>query len=70
MTVTVNPRIREAVIVALHRRKMTRQQLAKAAGLSRSYVSRLLSGDVEGGREAWEAIFKVLDLELTVKEKE
>ena len=32
-------------------------------------VTRLITGDVEGGREAWEAIFDVLDLELTAVPK-
>ncbi len=70
MIVAVNDNIREAIIVALHRQKMTRRQLAERTGLSYAYVSRLLSGHTEGGREAWEAIFDTLGLELTVVPKE
>ena len=66
---TVNDEIRDAIILALRRRKMTRKQLAKQAGLSYGYVCNLLAGNAEGGREAWEAMFQVLGLGLTVKPK-
>lgn len=69
MTIVVNDSVREAVLIALHRRRMTRRQLAELAGLSAPYITRLLNGDVEGGREAWEAIFDVLDLTLTAVPK-
>jgi hypothetical protein len=48
---------------------MTRKQLAREADLSYGYVVNMLAGNTEGGREAWEAIFKVLGLQLTVKPK-
>jgi hypothetical protein len=48
---------------------MTRKRLAEQAGLSYKYVCNMLAGNTEGGREAWEAIFRVLGLELTVKPK-
>lgn len=70
MTVIVNDRIRETVFVALRRRKMTQRELARQAGLSSAYVSRILSGYVEGGREAWEAIFEVLGFELAIVPKD
>lgn len=69
MTGRVTDEIREQVILTLRRRKMTRKQLAHKAGLSYGYVVNMLAGNAEGGREAWDAIFKVLGLELTVKPK-
>lgn len=69
MTVPVNDDIRDAIILALRRRKMTRKQLAKQTELSYKYVCNMLAGNTEGGREAWDAIFKVLELQLTVKPK-
>ena len=70
MTVaTMNDAIRERIMVALMRRKMTRKELASRAGLSYKYVCNILAGNAEGGRDAWERIFNELDLELTVKER-
>ena len=65
---TVNERVREKVFLALRRRRMTQRELATQADLSPAYVSRILSGYSEGGRDAWERIFKVLGLELDVRE--
>lgn len=69
MTIAMNADIREAIVLELRRRKMTQRDLAERTGISYSYISRLLTGDVEGGRKAWEAIFEVLSLDLTVKPK-
>lgn len=62
--------LREVAILELHRCKMTRSVLSSQAVLSRSYVSHLLSGATQGGRQAWDAILKVLGLELTVRHQE
>ena len=69
MTIAMNTTIREAVFLELRRRKMTQKDLSERTGISNSYISRLLNGDVEGGREAWESIFNELGLELTVVPK-
>jgi len=66
----VNDNVREAIILQLHRKRITRRELAKQIGMNETYLSRLITGDREGGREAWERILTALDLELTAKERE
>jgi DNA-binding Xre family transcriptional regulator len=70
MVNSVNHNVREAVIVQLHRKRMTRRELAQQIGMDETYLSRLINGDREGGREAWEKILDALDLELTAVPKE
>lgn len=69
MVATVNANVREAVILQLHRKKLTRRELARQIGMDETYLSRLITGDREGGREAWERILDALDLELTALPK-
>lgn len=70
MVIAVNENVKEAVIVQLHRKRMTRRQLAQQIGMNETYLSRLLNGDRDGGREAWEKILVALDLELTAIPKD
>lgn len=70
MSYAVNQNVREAIILELFRKRLTRRQLAEMAEMDETYLSRLLSGDREGGRAAWEKILDVLGLELTAKPKQ
>jgi cyanate lyase len=70
MVSTVNHNVREAVILQLHRKRITRRELAAQIGMDETYLSRLINGDREGGREAWQKILDALDLELTAVPKE
>lgn len=65
----VNDNVREAVILQLHRKRMTRRELARRTEMHETYLSRMITGDREGGREAWEKILDALDLELTAVPK-
>ncbi len=70
MSYAVNENVREAVVLQLYRKRLTRRQLAAMVEMDETYLSRLLSGDREGGRAAWEKILSALDLELTAKVRE
>ncbi len=69
MVIIVNDRVREAVVLQLHRKRMTRRELAQGILMDETYLSRLITGDREGGREAWEKILDALELELTAVPK-
>jgi len=65
----MNERIREAVRVELARRKSNQARLADEVGVSRQYISDLMSGRSGNVPGVWERIFDELGLELTVVAK-
>jgi len=67
---TMTDSIREAVRIELARRDWNRTRLADQTGLSRQYVSELISGKAGNLSPAWERIFDELGLELVVQPKE
>ena len=69
MVISVNEDIRETVFLQLRRKKLTQKELAKAIGMNEMYLSHLLTGNREGGRETWEKILDHLDLKLTATPK-
>lgn len=65
----MNDRIREAVRVELARRKSTQARLAEEVGVSRQYISDIMSGKSGNVPSVWSRIFDELGLELTIKPK-
>ena len=65
----MNERIREAVRVELARRKSNQAHLAGEVGVSRQYISDLMTGKSGNVPAVWSRIFDELDLELTVTPK-
>ncbi|MBI1370848.1 MAG: helix-turn-helix domain-containing protein [Planctomycetes bacterium] len=58
-----------AAIVAAERRGMTQYQIAKAAGVFQSQITRLMAGDVSPRLDTAEAIAKALGLELKLAKR-
>lgn len=67
---TVTEKLRETIRIEMARRNWNKTRLAEETGLSRQYISELMSGKAGNLTEAWQRIFDVLGLELTVKPKE
>lgn len=60
----VNDDIRKAVRIEMARRDWNQSELAEATGLSRQYISELMSGKAGNVSEAWEKIFDKLHITL------
>lgn len=65
----MNERIRQAVRVELARRNSSQARLADDVGVSRQYISDIMSGKSGNVPSVWGRIFDELGLELTVKSK-
>ena len=65
----VQEHIREEVRVEMARRRISQIELAKEAGISRSYISSCLSGSADVLSSKWLRVFEVLGLELTIRKK-
>ena len=62
--------IRQEIRLQLVRLHRSQADLAKQLGVSRTYLSRLLSGTQDGSVDLWRRILDELGLELTVKTKD
>jgi transcriptional regulator with XRE-family HTH domain len=60
----VNDDIRKAVRIEMARRDWNQSELAEVTGLSRQYISELMSGKAGNLTEAWEKIFGALKITL------
>ncbi len=65
----MNDRIREAVRIELAKRQSNQARLADQVGVSRQYLSDIMSGKSGNVPAVWSRIFDNLGLELTVKPK-
>lgn len=65
----MNDSIREAVRVELARRRSTQARLADEVGVSRQYISDIMSGKSGNVPSVWSRIFEQLGLELIVVPK-
>ena len=61
--------LRKAIRIELARRDWTRSHLADEAGVSRQYVSELITGKAGNLSPAWVAILDTLGLDLTIVPK-
>jgi transcriptional regulator with XRE-family HTH domain len=59
-------RIRQEARALLEQRGMNQNDLARELGVSRQYVSDLLTGRVRGGTGTWLRVAEVLGAELTL----
>ena len=69
----MNDDIRQTVKDALHARKLTQADVAARLGLQQPAIARMLSGTGQGAGKLpgnWARLLKLLDLELTVKQKD
>jgi transcriptional regulator with XRE-family HTH domain len=59
--------VREAVRIELAKRDWNRTKLAEETGLSRQYISELMSGKAGVLSPAWQRVFDKLGLELVLQ---
>lgn len=56
----------QAVVVAMHAQHLNQVQLAERAGVTPTFVSRLLSGRAEGSLTTWEKLLRAAGLTVTL----
>lgn len=65
----MNRQIREAIRVELARRNETQAALARRIGVTRQYLSNIMTGKTGNVADVWQKVFDDLGLELVVVPK-
>ncbi len=63
---TMNDDIRQAIRVEMARRNLRQKDLAEQTGISKQYLSQMLSGKAGSMPDSWEKVLGGLGLRLTV----
>ncbi len=63
----MTPAIRSTLRAEMARAGLTQEEVAEQAGISRVYVSRLLTGRADGSAEVWDKLLRTVGFELVVE---
>jgi transcriptional regulator with XRE-family HTH domain len=66
----MNEHIRQAIRIEMARRNLRQKELAERAGVSKQYLSQVLSGKAGNVPDSWEKILGSLGLRLVVTRDE